>query len=153
MGDLIDTLMPSMTPPLPTLALIVPNTATLQSSHPLPVREDCRSKDATSTLINAWGCRYMELNHEKLYFSNGTLTPSWIFFDRLDSLIRSNVTVKKPTSTPVPIQIQHPPLMSQSPPIGVPLYQHQLPPNSAHLSLNPDQTLIPKRKPKERENF
>ncbi|KAK7847049.1 short-chain dehydrogenase reductase 4 [Quercus suber] len=31
--------------------------------------------------------------------SNGTLTLSWIFFNRLDSLIRSNVMVKKPTST------------------------------------------------------
>lgn len=170
MGDLTDTLMPSTTPPIPTLALSAPNAATPQSSRPLPVREDCWSEDATSTLIDAWGRRYMELNRgnlrqkdwqdvadavnalhghtkkthrtdvqcknridtiKKKYkiekarvsSSNGTLTSSWIFFDRLDSLIGSNVTVKKPTSsTPVPIQIQHPPSLSQSPPVGVPLY-------------------------------
>ena len=152
MGDLTDTLMPSTTPPLPTLALTAPNAATPQSSHPLPVRKDCWSEDAASTLIDAWGRRYMELNRGNLRSSNGTLTLSGIFFDRLDSLIGSNVTVKKPTSTPIPIQIQHPPSLSQSPPVGVPLYQHQqLPPISAHLSLNPDQTLIPKRKPKERD--
>ncbi|XP_075667064.1 trihelix transcription factor ENAP2-like isoform X1 [Castanea sativa] len=169
MGDLTETMMPSTTPPLPTLALSAPNATTPQSSRPLPVREDCWSEDATSTLIDAWGRRYMELNRgnlrqkdwqdvadavnalhghtkkthrtdvqcknridtiKKKYkiekarvsSSNGTLTSSWIFFDRLDSLIGSNVTAKKPTSTPVPIQIQHPPSLSQSPPVGVPLY-------------------------------
>ncbi|KAK9986039.1 hypothetical protein SO802_030990 [Lithocarpus litseifolius] len=58
--------MLSTTPPLPTLALTTPNTAAPQSSCPLPVREDCWSEDATTTLIDAWGCHYMELNHENL---------------------------------------------------------------------------------------
>ena len=94
MGNLTDTLMPSTTPPLPTLALTAPNVATPQSSRPLPVHEDCWREDATSMLIYAWGCRYMEFNHGNLRFSNGTLTLLWIFFDCLDSLIGSNVMLR-----------------------------------------------------------
>ncbi|KAL0005774.1 hypothetical protein SO802_013335 [Lithocarpus litseifolius] len=66
MGDLTDTLMPSTTHLLPTLALTAPNTATLQSSCLLPIRKDCWSEDATSTLIDCWGRHYMELNHGNL---------------------------------------------------------------------------------------
>nr|POF25557.1 hypothetical protein CFP56_54576 [Quercus suber] len=76
MGDLTDTLMSSTTPSLPTLTLIAPNTATPQSLYSLPVREDCWSKDATLTLINAWGCPYMEFDCGNLRSSNGTLTLS-----------------------------------------------------------------------------
>lgn len=32
----------------------------------MPVREDCWSEDATSTLIDAWGSRYLELNRGNL---------------------------------------------------------------------------------------
>lgn len=36
------------------------------SSRPLPFREDCWSEDATSTLVDAWGRRYLELNRGNL---------------------------------------------------------------------------------------
>ncbi|KAI3682316.1 hypothetical protein L1987_82216 [Smallanthus sonchifolius] len=36
------------------------------SSRPLPFREDCWSEDATSTLVEAWGRRYLELNRGNL---------------------------------------------------------------------------------------
>ncbi|XP_050367840.1 trihelix transcription factor ENAP1-like [Argentina anserina] len=54
MGDLTESLTPS--------------TATPNSSNPrpMPVREDCWSEDATSTLIDAWGRRYVELNRGNL---------------------------------------------------------------------------------------
>ncbi|KAK9268006.1 hypothetical protein L1049_010444 [Liquidambar formosana] len=35
-------------------------------SRPLPVREDCWSEDASSTLVDAWGRRYLELNRGNL---------------------------------------------------------------------------------------
>ncbi|KAK2642431.1 hypothetical protein Ddye_024194 [Dipteronia dyeriana] len=55
MGDLTDSLTPSTT------------TATPPSySRPLPVREDCWSEEATSTLVDSWGRRYLELNRGNL---------------------------------------------------------------------------------------
>ncbi|MCD7446186.1 hypothetical protein HAX54_045243 [Datura stramonium] len=36
------------------------------SSRPLPFREDCWSEEATWTLVDAWGRRYMELNRGNL---------------------------------------------------------------------------------------
>nr|XP_043610246.1 trihelix transcription factor ASIL1-like [Erigeron canadensis] len=36
------------------------------SSRTLPFREDCWSEEATSTLVDAWGRRYMELNRGNL---------------------------------------------------------------------------------------
>lgn len=36
------------------------------SSRPLPFREDCWSEDATSTLVDVWGRRYLELNRGNL---------------------------------------------------------------------------------------
>ncbi|VVA33750.1 PREDICTED: trihelix [Prunus dulcis] len=142
MGDLTD---PQMTPSHAT--------ATTPSSNPrpMPVREDCWSEDATSTLVDAWGRRYLELNRgclrqkdwqevadavnalhghtkkthrtdvqcknridtikkkykfemNRVSSSNGALTSSWPFFERLDALIGSNY--KKP---------------SPSPPVAVPL--------------------------------
>ncbi|KAM1689100.1 hypothetical protein PS1_036924 [Malus domestica] len=133
-----------------------PSNATTSNPRPMPVREDCWSEDATSTLVDAWGRRYLELNRgnlrqkdwqevadavnalhghtkkthrtdvqcknridtiKKKYkvekarvsSSNGTLTSSWPFFERLDSLIGSNV--KKPSPSP----------LSPSPPVAVPL--------------------------------
>uniref|UniRef100_A0A5B7AL29 Putative trihelix transcription factor ASIL1-like isoform X4 n=1 Tax=Davidia involucrata TaxID=16924 RepID=A0A5B7AL29_DAVIN len=35
-------------------------------SRPLPFREDCWSEEATSTLVDAWGRRYLELNRGNL---------------------------------------------------------------------------------------
>ena len=64
MGDLTETLMPSTTPTQPTLALTAPPSQS--HSRPLPVREDCWSEDATSTLVDAWGRRYLELNRGNL---------------------------------------------------------------------------------------
>ncbi|TQE01010.1 hypothetical protein C1H46_013287 [Malus baccata] len=133
-----------------------PSNATTSNPRPMPVREDCWSEDATSTLVDAWGRRYLELNRgnlrqkdwqevadavnalhghtkkthrtdvqcknridtiKKKYkvekarvsSSNGTLTSSWPFFERLDSLLGSNV--KKPSPSP----------LSPSPPVAVPL--------------------------------
>ncbi|KAD3338633.1 hypothetical protein R6Q59_016801 [Mikania micrantha] len=37
-----------------------------QTSRPNPFREDCWSEDATSTLVDAWGRRYLELNRGNL---------------------------------------------------------------------------------------
>lgn len=122
----------------------------------MPVREDCWSEEATSTLIDAWGRRYLELNRgnlrqkdwqevadavnalhghtkkthrtdvqcknridtiKKKYkvekarvsSSNGALSSSWLFFDRLDALIGSNLKKPSPSS------------LSPSPPVAVPL--------------------------------
>ncbi|MCI17193.1 transcription regulation protein, partial [Trifolium medium] len=36
------------------------------SSYPFPGREDCWSEDATSTLVDAWGERYVDLNRGNL---------------------------------------------------------------------------------------
>lgn len=35
-------------------------------SRPMPVREDCWSEEATSTLVDAWGRRYIQLNRGNL---------------------------------------------------------------------------------------
>lgn len=132
------------------------------TSRPLPFREDCWSEQATWTLVDAWGRRYMELNRgnlrqkdwqqvsdsvnalhghtkkswrtdvqcknridtlkkkykvEKAKFidSNGTLTSSWPFFERLDFLVGNSD--KKVT----PVMVSPLPLPLSSPPMGVPL--------------------------------
>ncbi|XP_044462002.1 trihelix transcription factor ASIL2-like isoform X2 [Mangifera indica] len=150
MGDLTDSLAPSTT--------TTTTTAIAPYSRSLPVREDCWSEEATSTLVDAWGQRYLELNrgnlrqkdwqdvadavnalhaHSKkthrtdvqcknridtikkkykvekgrVTSSNGTLTSSWPFFERMDALIGSNV---KPSSN-------FSPKLSHSPPVAVPL--------------------------------
>jgi hypothetical protein len=115
----------------------------------MPVREDCWSEEATSTLVDTWGRRYMELNRGNLrqkdwqevadavnalhghtkkthrtdvqcknrvdtikkkykvekarvVSSNGTLTSSWVFFDRMDVLIGSSVKPSQPKVSPFP---------------------------------------------------
>lgn len=147
MGDLIEA------------ASVTPSSAT-PHSRPLPIREDCWSEEATSTLIDAWGNRYLELNRgnlrqkdwqdvadtvnalhghtkkthrtdvqcknridtikkkykiekSRVVSSNGTLTSSWPFFERLDALIGSNFNSsgKKQPS----------PSLSPSPPVALPL--------------------------------
>ncbi|CAK7335403.1 unnamed protein product [Dovyalis caffra] len=146
MGDLIES--SSVTP------------STTPHSRPLPIREDCWSEEATSTLVDAWGRRYLELNRgnlrqkdwqdvadavnalhghtkkthrtdvqcknridtikkkykiekSRVVSSNGTLTSSWPFFERLDALIGSNFNSsgKKQPS----------PSLSPSPPVALPL--------------------------------
>lgn len=124
-------------------------------SRPLPFREDCWTEEATSTLVDAWRRRYLELNRgnlrqkdwqevadavnalhghtkkthrtdvqcknridtlKKKYKiekarvsnSNGTLTSSWPFFSRLDPLIASSVSTKKPSpSSPLPLALPY----------------------------------------------
>ena len=49
MGDLTDSLTPSSA-----------------NSRQVPIREDCWSEDATSTLIDAWGRRFLDLNRGNL---------------------------------------------------------------------------------------
>ncbi|KAL3377112.1 hypothetical protein AABB24_003494 [Solanum stoloniferum] len=138
------------------------STQVTMSSRPLPFREDCWSEQATWTLVDAWGRRYMELNRgnlrqkdwqqvsdsvnvlhghskksrrtdvqcknridtlkkkykvekAKIIESNGTLTSSWPFFERLDMLIGNSD--KKVT----PVMVSPLPLPMSSPPMGVPL--------------------------------
>ncbi|GMI77673.1 hypothetical protein like AT3G58630 [Hibiscus trionum] len=57
MADITDSVAPfaAITPP-----------STTPSSRTLPVREDCWSEEATSTLIDTWGSRYVELNRGNL---------------------------------------------------------------------------------------
>ncbi|XP_019175979.1 PREDICTED: trihelix transcription factor ASIL2-like [Ipomoea nil] len=43
-----------------------PQSAAAPASRPLPFREDCWSEEATSTLVDAWGRRYLELNRGNL---------------------------------------------------------------------------------------
>ncbi|KAK0580216.1 hypothetical protein LWI29_038150 [Acer saccharum] len=153
MGDLTDSMTPSTT------------TATPPSySRPLPVREDCWSEEATSTLVDSWGRRYLELNRgnlrqkdwqdvadtvnalhavskkthrtdvqcknridtiKKKYkvekarvtSSNGTLTSSWPFFDRMDSLIGNSVKSSSNFS----------PNPSPSPPVALPIKAYRKP--------------------------
>ncbi|KAJ6415286.1 hypothetical protein OIU84_004139 [Salix udensis] len=40
--------------------------STTPHSRPLPIREDCWSEEATATLVDAWGRRYLELNRGNL---------------------------------------------------------------------------------------
>ncbi|GLT68342.1 hypothetical protein SLA2020_405860 [Shorea laevis] len=146
-----------------------PSSAT-PNSRPLPVREDCWSEEATSTLVDAWGRRYLELNRGNLrqkdwqdvadvvnalhghtkkthrsdvqcknridtikkkykvekarVTSNGTLTSSWPFFDRMDSLVGPNYASKKPSPSrklsPKPSP-RLSPRISGSPPVALPL--------------------------------
>ncbi|CAI0381710.1 unnamed protein product [Linum tenue] len=136
------------------------------NSRPLPIREDCWSEEATATLVEAWGNRYVELNRgnlrqtdwkevaaavnaihgltkkthrtdvqcknridtikkkykvekTRITASNGVLTSSWPFFDRLDGLIGSNFPA---TATKKQQQHRHPsPSLSPSPPVALPL--------------------------------
>lgn len=131
--------------------------------RPMPVREDCWSEEATSTLVDAWGRRFLELNkgnlrqkdwqdvayavnalhgHTKkthrtdvqcknridtikkkykvekarVVNSNGNVTSSWPFFERLDSLIGSNYNSKKSSPSP-PVALPLPYRKTQSPPV------------------------------------
>ncbi|CAL1388289.1 unnamed protein product [Linum trigynum] len=150
MGDLTDSGTPSSNP----------------NSRPLPIREDCWSEEATATLVEAWGNRYVELNRgnlrqadwkevaaavnaihgltkkthrtdvqcknridtikkkykvekTRITASNGVLTSSWPFFDRLDGLIGSNFPA---TATKKQQPHRHPsPSLSPSPPVALPL--------------------------------
>ncbi|KAL5841457.1 hypothetical protein ACOSQ3_012060 [Xanthoceras sorbifolium] len=151
MGDLTDSMTPSTTTTTPP-----------SYSRPLPVREDCWTEEATSTLVDSWGRRYLELNrgnlrqkdwqdvadavnalhaHSKkthrtdvqcknridtikkkykiekarVTSSNGTLTSSWPFFDRMDALIGNSV---KPSPS-------FSPNLSQSPPVAVPIKSYR----------------------------
>ncbi|KAG5249248.1 trihelix transcription factor [Salix suchowensis] len=52
MGDLMES------------SLVTPSTT--PHSRPLPIREDCWSEEATATLVDAWGRRYLELNRGNL---------------------------------------------------------------------------------------
>ncbi|KAL7177217.1 hypothetical protein ACSBR2_030537 [Camellia fascicularis] len=89
-----------------------------------PIR-DCWSEEATSTLVDAWGHRFVDLNRgnlrqkdwqevekAKVSESNGSVTSSWSFFSRLVYLIGSTTTLaKKPHSPPlaVPLEYRKPP--------------------------------------------
>ncbi|KAK4796217.1 hypothetical protein SAY86_028543 [Trapa natans] len=152
MGDLTDSVTPMLLP------------APSQQSRPMSVREDCWSEEATSTLIEAWGRRHLELNRgnlrqkdwqevasavnslhgqnmktyrtdvqcknridtiKKKYktekarvsASNGNLTSSWIFFERMDLLIGSSSSSAKKAASPTPSTSMSP----LSPPMALPL--------------------------------
>ncbi|XLS73384.1 hypothetical protein HN51_030249 [Arachis hypogaea] len=129
--------------------------------RPMPVREDCWTEEASATLVDAWGRRYLELNRgnlrqkdwqdvadtvnalhghtkkthrtdvqcknridtiKKKYkvekarvtASNGTVSSSWPFFEKLDALIGPNFNAKKNSSSPSP-----------SPPVALPLLPYR----------------------------
>ncbi|KAI4332564.1 hypothetical protein L6164_017460 [Bauhinia variegata] len=138
---------------------LTPPSAASNHSRSMPVREDCWSEEATSTLIDAWGRRYLELNRgnlrqkdwqdvadavnalhghtkkthrtdvqcknridtiKKKYkiekarvsSSNGIVSSSWPFFERLDALIGSNFSAKKSSPSPpvaLPLSYRKPP--------------------------------------------
>ena len=140
-------------------------------SRSMPVREDCWSEEATSTLVDAWGRRYLELNRgnlrqkdwqdvadavnalhghtkkthrtdvqcknridtiKKKYktekarvsSSNGAVSSSWPFFERLDVLIGSNFNSKKSSpSPPVALPLSYRKIPSSAPPTAVALPQ------------------------------
>ncbi|XP_057429485.1 trihelix transcription factor ENAP2-like [Lotus japonicus] len=153
-------------------------------SRPTPVREDCWSEEASSTLVDAWGSRYLELNrgnlrqkdwqdvadavnalhgHTKKTFrtdvqcknridtikkkykiekarvssSNGVVSSSWPFYERLDALIGPNFNPKKSSSSPSP-----------SPPIALPLLPHRK--NSSPfpvIATPPTAVALPQKRP------
>ncbi|KAL0363465.1 UNVERIFIED_CONTAM: Trihelix transcription factor ASIL2 [Sesamum calycinum] len=130
MDDLVESSIPQGHPP----------------SRQVPSREDCWTEEATSTLVDAWGRRYVELNRgnlrqkdwqevadvkkyktekAKISDSNGTLTSSWPFFSRLEFLIGSNFNKQqsKLTSSALPLASSQStqPLSLPSPPMAVPL--------------------------------
>ncbi|CAH9114241.1 unnamed protein product [Cuscuta epithymum] len=170
------------------------------SSRPLPFREDCWSEEATSTLVDAWGRRYLELNRgnlrhkdwqevadavnslhghtkkthrtdvqcknridtlkkkyktekAKIAESNGTLTSSWPFFSRLDSLIgnsgknqlaKGSPMLVSPPPLPLPLTPYSAlPLPFPSPPMGVPLPFRKTPPAVAHPAVLPQKRPAP----------
>ncbi|KAG4971386.1 hypothetical protein JHK82_037052 [Glycine max] len=164
-------------------------TTTPPPSRPVPVREDCWSEEASSTLVDAWGRRYLELNRgnlrqkdwqdvadavnalhghtkkthrtdvqcknridtiKKKYkiekarvsASNGTLSSSWPFYERLDALIGPNFSAKKSTSSPSP-----------SPPVALPLLPHrknqnqnQNPSSSPAIAVPPTAVALPQKR-------
>ncbi|XP_038712076.1 trihelix transcription factor ASIL2-like isoform X2 [Tripterygium wilfordii] len=173
MGDLTGSLTPS------SGALNLVTTASSHNPRPMPVREDCWSEEATSTLVDAWGRRYLELNRgnlrqkdwqdvadavnalhgqtkkthrtdvqcknrvdtiKKKYkiekarvsASNGNVTSSWPFYDRMDVLIGSSVSVKKQPS----------PSLSPSPPVALPLTYRKSP-----SSAPPTAVALPQKRP------
>lgn len=141
----------------------------------LPFREDCWSEEATSTLVDAWGRRYLELNRgnlrqkdwqevadavnarhghtkktrrtdvqcknridtlkkkykiekAKISESNGTLTSSWPFFARLDTLIGNNLKNQQQKASPTVNSLSSFSTLSlPSPPMGIPLYNKKPP--------------------------
>ncbi|XP_024030175.1 trihelix transcription factor ASIL2 isoform X1 [Morus notabilis] len=78
MGDITDSLTPPPPAPTTTTTTTTPSSSAAaaptplfqnqnsSSSRPMPVREDCWSEEATATLIDAWGRRYVELNRGNL---------------------------------------------------------------------------------------
>ena len=177
MGDLTESVTPSSAIPTTTTT-----PASTTHSRPMPVREDCWSEEATSTLIDAWGRRYLDLNRgnlrqkdwqdvadavnalhghtkkthrtdvqcknridtiKKKYkvekarvaSSNGALSSSWTFFDRLDALIGSNH--KKPS----------PPSLSPSPPVAVPLLPYRKNSSANAASAAASAVSLPQKRP------
>ncbi|CAN1166197.1 Trihelix transcription factor ENAP2 [Linum perenne] len=165
MGDLTDSGTPN------------PNPNSSSTSRPMPIREDCWSEEATATLVDSWGNRYLELNRgnlrqkdwkdvadtvnsihgltKKTYrtdvqcknridtikkkykvektrvtASNGALTSSWRFFDRLDSLIGSNFSSSGSAAAASKKQQQRQrererDSLSPSPPVALPLTNYR----------------------------
>ncbi|KAF5735446.1 Sequence-specific DNA binding transcription factors isoform 2 [Tripterygium wilfordii] len=173
MGDITDSLTQSSGP------LNLVTTAFSHNPRPMPVREDCWGEEATSTLVDAWGSRYLELNRgnlrqkdwqnvanavnalhgqtkkthrtdvqcknrvdtiKKKYkiekgrvsASNGTVTSSWPFYNRMDVVIGSSVSVQKQPS----------PSLSPSPPVALPLTYRKSP-----ASDPPTAVALPQKRP------
>ncbi|KAL5096884.1 hypothetical protein RYX36_001211 [Vicia faba] len=153
-------------------------------SRPVPVREDCWSEEASSTLVDAWGRRYLELNRgnlrqkdwqdvadavnalhghtkkthrtdvqcknridtikkkykiekSRVSSSNGVVSSSWPFFERLDALVGPNFNTKRTSSSPSP-----------SPPVALPLIPfRKFAPSSPAISVPPTAVALPQKRP------
>ncbi|CAI9087276.1 OLC1v1021311C1 [Oldenlandia corymbosa var. corymbosa] len=168
-------------------------------TRPLPFREDCWSEEATATLVEAWGRRYVELNRgnlrqkdwqevadavnalhghtkktrrtdvqcknridtlkkkykiekAKIAESNGTLTSSWPFYSRLETLIGPNLKNQNHKGSPLVNSSPYytSPMSIQSPPMGIPLYNKRSPLMSlppVPLAVESPAVVLPQKRP------
>lgn len=85
-------------------------------------RTDVQCKNRIDTIKKKY-----KIEKARVSSSDGTLSSSWPFFDRLDALIGSNVSAKKP---PPPTQTSR--SLSPSPPVAVPLYNKKPTPTPSY---------------------
>ena len=96
-------------------------------------RTDVQCKNRIDTIKKKY-----KIEKVRVSSSDGTLTSSWPFFERLDALIGSSVSAKKPP--PPTTQISR--SMSPSPPVAVPLYSKKTPPSVTYTAV-----VLPQKRP------
>ncbi|CAI8591003.1 unnamed protein product [Vicia faba] len=117
-------------------------------SRPVPVREDCWSEEASSTLVDAWGRRYLELNRGNLRQKDwqdvadavNALHGHTKKTHRTDvqyALVGPNFNTKRTSSSPSP-----------SPPVALPLIPfRKFAPSSPAISVPPTAVALPQKRP------